>query len=238
MNKCELYLNDDIKELSYKGNKDIRRVIIGKNVKNIGAEAFSMCPNIESIEVDKENQWFTSADHNNCIISKKTKVLLFGCFKTIIPDFVEEIGPFAFCGQTKLETVDIPGNVRIISANAFNGCENLKSVSMADGVKEIHEFGFKNCNELESVSFPKTLTRVDESAFGMTFCLDDECYGMLIDEGCVKVNNISFDGPKEDFYRVTNFQNIFVMDCNLSYSDMHIKCSDGDIVFSNTNIDF
>ena len=236
--KSELYIDDDIKALCYKGNKDIRKLIIGKYVKNIGAEAFSMCPYIESIEVDKENQWFTSADNNNCIISKKTNVLLTGCFKSIIPDCVEEIGPFAFCGQTKLTTVDIPRNVKIISAYAFDGCENLKSVSMADGVKEIHEFAFKNCNGLESVSFPKTLTRVDESAFGKTVCLDDECYGMLIDEGCVKVNNISFAGPKEDFYRVTNFQNIFVMDCNLSYSDMHIKCADGDIIFSNSNLDW
>ena len=140
-----------------------------------------------------------------------------------------------FKGNAEIKKVIIGKNIISIGAHAFEGCENLESVSMAEGVKEIHEFAFKNCYSLETVSFPKTLIRVDNSAFGKTE--DEEC-GMLVDEGCVKINRIFYSGPKATFYRVTNFQKIFVLDSNLSYSDMKITCSDGDIVFSNKTIDW
>ena len=219
-----LSFSDDcttILEEQFKGNTTIRKIIIGKNIESIGAEAFSCCPNISEIEV-LENSKYYCPNNSNAIVERDTGLLIFGCYMSVISEEVKAIGPFAFCGQTKLTAIDILGNCKIVGAYAFNGCENLKSVSMADGVNEIHEFAFKKCDNLESISFPKTLTCVDDSAFGKTICLDEECYGMLLDEGCVKVKRIIFSGEKKDFYRITNFQNIFVLDSNLSYGDMII----------------
>ena len=235
-----LTFSDDytiILEKQFKGNTTIRKIIIGKNIKSIGAEAFSCCPNVSEIEVLDNNKYYCPFN-SNTIIERDTGLLVFGCYKSIIGKEVKAIGSFAFCGQTKLTDISIPGNCKIIGAYAFDGCENLISISMADGVSEIHEFAFKKCDRLESVSFPNTLTSVADSAFGKTICLDEDCYGMLLDEGCVKVNHITFSGEKKDFYRVTNFQKIFVLDSNLSYSDMIIKRTDGEIVFSNKTIDW
>ena len=56
-----LFIDDDkIPEQAHKGDLSIRKIHIGKNVSTIGAEAFSMCPNLEAIEVDEDNLRFTS----------------------------------------------------------------------------------------------------------------------------------------------------------------------------------
>ena len=42
-----------ISENAFKGNKKIRKVVIGKNVKKIGAGAFQDCPNLKSVDMSK-----------------------------------------------------------------------------------------------------------------------------------------------------------------------------------------
>ena len=108
-----LYINTEtILIMDYKGHSHIQHVRIGKDVKEIEAEAFSMCPNLKSIEVDANNECFTSANGANAIIDKENGVLLVGCQATKIPECVKEIGPFAFCGQTSIKQVRIPSNVK------------------------------------------------------------------------------------------------------------------------------
>ena len=99
--------NETILDKEYMGKLHIEKIKIGKDVKTIGAEAFAMCPNLKSIEVDEENEHFTSANGANSIIDKTSGVLLVGCQTTVIPECVTEIGPFAFCGQTKLNKIVI-----------------------------------------------------------------------------------------------------------------------------------
>ena len=72
IDKDTIFINTKtISIMEYKGHKHIQHIIIGKDVKEIGTEAFSMCPNLKSIEVDSNNECFTSADGANAIINKK-----------------------------------------------------------------------------------------------------------------------------------------------------------------------
>lgn len=48
-----------------------------------------------------------------------------GVSAVILPDTVESIGWFAFCGCFGLETVSIPASVTSIAYGAFDGCPNL-----------------------------------------------------------------------------------------------------------------
>ena len=74
-NELLIINNDKISERKYKGNLSIKKIYIGKDVKKIGAEAFSMCSNLESIEVDENNQWFTSGNGCNAIIDKNGVII-------------------------------------------------------------------------------------------------------------------------------------------------------------------
>ena len=53
---------------------NIKKVIIGKDVKTIGAEAFSGCFYIESFVVESENPYFADYD-SNLIIEKESGVI-------------------------------------------------------------------------------------------------------------------------------------------------------------------
>ena len=96
-----LYVNSGtIPAKAYKGNLNIKKVIIGKDVKAIGAEAFSGCFYIENFVVEAENPYFADYD-SNAIIEKESGVLIAGCHTTVIPECVTEIparrSPVAFC---------------------------------------------------------------------------------------------------------------------------------------------
>ena len=149
-----------------KGNSHIQHVKIGKDVKEIGAEAFSMCPNLKSIEVDADNERFTSAYGCNALIDKATGILVVGCQSTVIPECVTEIGPFAFCGQTALARIIIPGTVKKIDAYAFDGCSGLEEVVLQEGVESLGEFAFRKCIGFKRVYLPSTLINVNATAFG------------------------------------------------------------------------
>ena len=161
-----LVINDDeIPAKAYKGELAIREIFIGKNVKSIGAEAFSMCPNIESIKVDPENKKFTDGGCN--AILTQDGILLVGCYKTKITERVRQIAPFAFCGQTLLKEIIIPSWVRRIDAYAFDGCSGAQSLDIQGECEHIGDFCFRNCNSLEIVHFPVMISGIAQTAFGV-----------------------------------------------------------------------
>ena len=152
-----LHVNSEaIPAKAYKGNLNIKNVIIGKDVKTIGAEAFSGCFYIESIVVEPENPRF--ADYNsNAIIDKESGILLVGCRTTVIPECVTGIGPFAFCGQIFLKKLTIPSSVKKIDAYAFDGCGNLEELALQGGMVPLGEHAFRLCDKLKTIHSQKSL---------------------------------------------------------------------------------
>ncbi|MBE6885573.1 MAG: leucine-rich repeat domain-containing protein [Ruminococcaceae bacterium] len=232
---------DDVKipEIAHKGNSGIRKICIGKNVRFIGAEAFSMCPNLESIEVDENNRWFTSKNGCNAIIDKTSGVLLAGCYKTEIPEYVKEIGPFAFCGQTKLKKLTIPAHIHRVSAYAFDGCSGLVELKIEKGVESIGEYCFKNCTNLETIYLSGAKIDIDATVFGVIpFNWDDmhnsKLHSSPIIAPCFeRILDIFFDGTMEEYY-----ENSPVVEWYLSGSlieskrIIYVHCKDGRLTYN------
>ncbi|MCR4562596.1 MAG: leucine-rich repeat domain-containing protein [Bacilli bacterium] len=217
----------------FKNNINIKRIIIGKNIETIGKEAFSGCQNVEEIEIDKENTHYYCPDNSNSIVERDTNILVFGCSKTVIAEQVSGIGPFAFSDQHKLEKIHIPSNVKFLAPYSFDYCSSLVEVKMDDGLEEIEECCFRGCYGLETLYVPKTLKKVDETAFSLISNEDG-----IVDDGDVMVHAIHFSGLKQDFYRTFNINKLFIMDLNLQNHDMVINCEDGVILLSNDQIDY
>ena len=210
-----------------KGNSHIQHVKIGKDVKEIGAEAFSMCPNLNSIEVDADNERFTSANGANAIIDKENGVLLVGCQATVIPECVKEIGPFAFCGQTSIKQVRIPSNVKKISAYAFDGCSNVAEIILEEGVECLGEYCFRNTTNLETIHFPSSMIWIETNAFGAETDAgqDDDGYWVDFTGGPEKITTIYYGGTKAQY---NHFQSWLNGSLNLSDKEnVVIICSDG-----------
>ncbi|MBQ3546566.1 MAG: leucine-rich repeat domain-containing protein [Lachnospiraceae bacterium] len=228
-----------IPEIAHKGNSGIRKICIGKNVRFIGAEAFSMCPNLESIEVDENNRWFTSKNGCNAIIDKTSGVLLAGCYKTEIPEYVKEIGPFAFCGQIKLKKLTIPAHIHRVSAYAFDGCSGLVELKIEKGVESIGEYCFRNCTNLETIYLSDAKIDIDATVFGVIPFNWDDMHNSLLNSSpiiapCFEgILDIFFDGTMEEYY-----ENSPVVEWYLSGSlieskrIIYVHCKDGRLTYN------
>ncbi len=69
-----------------------------------------------------------------------------------IPEGVKEIGPDAFCGCRRLQSVTIPKSVREIGSWAF-GESSIQSVTIPKSVRSIGNAAFYDCENLTSVTF-------------------------------------------------------------------------------------
>ncbi|MBQ2715106.1 MAG: leucine-rich repeat protein, partial [Clostridia bacterium] len=143
-------------------------IIIPDSVTTIVDWAFHGCISLENIDVDEDNQYYSSIDGNLYDKSAKTLVL-YAIGKTamefIIPDSVKSIGPIAFNGCTSLESVIIGNSVKSIGASAFEGLTSLKSIEIPDSITIIGNWAFSDCTSLKSVTIGNNIECIGEYAF-------------------------------------------------------------------------
>lgn len=83
----------------------------------------------------------------------------------VIPDYITEIGAFAFQGCTTVTSVTIPDSVTKIGRRAFDDCTALESVTIPGGIAEIESYMFEDCTALRDVTISNGLTRIGGYAF-------------------------------------------------------------------------
>ena len=138
---------------------------IPNSVTTIGNGAFSDCPWLTSLTVDKNNGTYDSRDNCNAIIETSTNKLIVGCKNTIIPNSVTSIGDRAFECCYGLTSVTIPNSVTSIGSQAFFHCHWLTSVSIPNSVTSIGDYAFDYCSGLTSVIIGNSVTTIGDSAF-------------------------------------------------------------------------
>ena len=104
-----------------------------------------------------------------------------------IPDSVVYIGEFAFSGCFSLDSEITLHGIRQVPRSCFSGCTRLKKVIIGDGVKAVEgafdgcsllsdvvitegtkyigNMAFYNCINLVSVTLPKSIERIESTAF-------------------------------------------------------------------------
>jgi uncharacterized protein YjdB len=112
--------------------------------------------------------------------------------KIVLPSKLKSIGAASFAGCLKLSSINFPSNIKTIPEGAFALCQSIKTMKMSNKVTEIGNSAFLyckgltsitlsthlktigpavfySCDKLKSVTVPKTVTKVEDSAFGYTF---------------------------------------------------------------------
>ena len=93
----------------------------------------------------------TQNTNQTVTIEIATNTLVLGCKNSVIPDYVQSIGNYAFYNCTGLTSITIPEGVTSIGNSAFSNCTGLTSITIPEGVTSIGNYAFYNCNNLTAV---------------------------------------------------------------------------------------
>ena len=208
---------DSVTSIGYSAFKDctsLTNVTIPNSVTSIGYSAFRSCTSLSKIEVDENNQIYSSLNGDlynksqteliQYSVGKKDKSFIIpssvttigdsafvGCTSLIgvtIPNSVTSIGEYAFYGCTSLTSVTIPDSVTSIDGGAFSNCTSLISVTIPDSVTSIESYAFKNCTSLNSVIIPDSVTNIGSASF-------ENCIGLIeitIPDSVISIGNDAF----------------------------------------------
>ena len=140
----------------------LKELSLGAELLNAGYGLTEFCVALEKITVSENNESFSG--EGNCLTRKADNTVIAGCASSKIPAGTEQIGEYAFCGQTQLGAIDFPDGLKKIGHYAFS-CTGLKELKLPRGLQRIGVSAFANCIELEYVQIPDSVTDVGSKAF-------------------------------------------------------------------------
>ena len=223
-----LMLPDSLETISvYMGIGDLTSLRIPKGVKKIGGEYIDLyyAYNLETIEVDDENEYFSSVDG---VLYNKDKTILLSCppkkSEVVIPYGVKTIGAYAFKGCEKISTIELPATVKSIEPYAFSYCNALSKVSIPEELTAIGKWAFEGCN-LNSISIPSGVKTINEGTFSRCFNLTN----IVIPNEVKSIETWAFETCQNLEYitipsSVTDIGTLTFVFCS---SKLTIKCNSG-----------
>ncbi|MBQ7499976.1 MAG: leucine-rich repeat protein [Clostridia bacterium] len=189
----EVIYSTDAPWFEYKN--DIVAVNIADGVTGIGNNAFTFCPNIESINIGKDVEAFNTGccvtcdslaavnvDNANANIASAdgavynkamTELKFYPGAKAdesfTIPAGVTTVAASAFANNLILKELVVTSDVVSTGAYAFSGCKALQNVSLNCG--SIGDYAFASCGKLESAVLGANVASIGEYAFSNCFKL-------------------------------------------------------------------
>lgn len=147
---------------------------------------------IERIEVDKDNQYYTSQD--GVLYDKAVTEILFfpsskdGAFE--LPDTIVRIGARTFQGKN-ISAITIGNKVKTIDEGAFQDCKSLTTVTFVTGGTDKLEIGdnaFRGCNLVTAFELPDRLKTIGEGAFYGCSTIT----AIVVPEGTTEIGSYAF----------------------------------------------
>ena len=203
-----------IPEGAFSGNKRLMSIELPESIRSIGAGAFDGCTALQHVSYKCSPSLFrrqfsdceslesfdgegVSEDHR-CIIVNGTLIAAAVKHEDAsylvynIPDYVTEIGSYAFKGRKSLYGIIIPDSVSDIGYMAFADCTNLHSShsQFGKGLKSIYSYAFADCESLEEIELPSGLTTLGSYAFQDCHYLNT----VKLPDSISSIENNTFDG--------------------------------------------
>ncbi len=153
---------------------------------------FSDCESLESFDGDGVSEDHRCIIVNGTLIAAAVKHEDASYLVYKIPDYVTEIGSYAFKGRKSLFGIIIPDCVSVIGYMAFADCTNLHSShsQFGKGLKSIYSYAFADCESLEEIELPSGLTTLGSYAFQDCHYLNT----VKLPDSISSIENNTFDG--------------------------------------------
>ena len=144
----------------------LKSVFIPSSVNYISLVPFRGCNELTSIEVDPNNNHYSSQDG---VLFNKKKTWLLVCPEGkqgiySIPNSVKIIEGSAF-SNSSLSLIIIPNSVKEIGNSAFRDNSTIMNILIPRSVSSIGSWAFATCNNLTSVTIPNSITSIEEGTF-------------------------------------------------------------------------
>lgn len=188
----------------------IQEITLPSSLKYIGVDAFLMCSNLVSFQVDNENKNFESINH--VLFNKNRKTLIaypLNCKQKsyTIPTNVSKIGTCAFMDAIHLNEIKFSNTVVEIGAYAFADCTNLHIIMWSKQLQRIKRNAFQNCTKISTLKFPESLVQIDKCAF--EFC--DNLIKVSLEKHIRKINKASFLNPHKVVFKIHKSNKYYVV---------------------------
>ena len=213
-----------IAQTAFKNCTTVEYIYIPSSIEGIGinkigdqikaeASTFIGCSNLNTVEIDSNNQYYTNNNGDGVIYDKnKTKLYYYPTAKTgssfTIINGITSIKGRAFADCKNINTIVTPEGLTIIGAEAFANCKNLSKITLNEGLKTIDNNAFGLCESLEEIKLPSTV----------------ETIGLIAFEGCIKLTKIDIPSSTtridaSAFLNCSNLASINVDSSNNSYTN-------------------
>ncbi|MFW6015143.1 MAG: leucine-rich repeat domain-containing protein [bacterium] len=150
----------NIGDYAFTGLVELEEINLHNGITNIGYYAFAGCRKLKTIDLPSGISRIEPGTFSNCNSLEKI----------LVPNSVNEIGYRAFNKCHKIEEINIPSGVKKIDFGTFSSCENLKEIKLPNGIEEIDNDAFYGCESLEEIFLPHGVTKIGSSAFD--FCIN------------------------------------------------------------------
>ena len=152
---------------AFKGFSGLTAVKIPAGVRRIDPGAFDGCANLASIEVDRANEYYSSAG-GLLIYDRQPKVLRsierrgtagFSMTRKGLLKALGECPSATYLARVPpaAKAVSVPPSVLGIMPKAFAGCRNLTGVNLPSGIKYIGYEAFSGCENMSKLTIPDSV---------------------------------------------------------------------------------
>ena len=132
---------------------------IPESVKFIGNAPFFSCPNLTTITVDSNNEYYSA--YNGCLYNYNYMYLIqvpaawncgnYGPQNTGFATSLRYIQSYAVEGNKTIVNLYLPYGVEQIGLRSFASCTNLRSVRIPSSVTTLNKTAFSNSNNINTV---------------------------------------------------------------------------------------
>ncbi len=202
-----------ISEIDFDIKGNLKRVIIGDGVTNVGDYALFCLPAATQVtlpesvtRIGRYGIAMCSALTGMSIPKSVTEIGDFGLAgngltAVTLPDGLQSLGRGAFDTCASLTNTTLPAAITAVPGKCFADCTKLLNVKYAGTVTAIGDLAFESCKSLVTAPIPATVTELGASAFtGCTALTDvtlpagvtaipDGCF-----QGCIALKDMKLPG--------------------------------------------
>lgn len=153
----DIYVNDgDGGSWTPWDSEEIKKIILGEGVTDIGDFAFFGCTSLKSINIPSSVKTIGERAFQGCTSLESISM----------PAGTKEIGSMSFMGCNRLKSITFPDSVTSIGFAAFAYNTALKNVVLSKKLLAIDEYAFFGCDKLSELTIPKSVSEIGRYVYG------------------------------------------------------------------------